>query len=70
MKTSTIQIQGMTCGGCVASVTRALKGVPGVKDVEVTLTPGRALVTFDESQTSEGVLTTAVQDAGYDVGQS
>ena len=56
----------MTCGGCVASVTRALKAVPGVQDVEVTLTPARALVTFDESQVDEGQLKTAIEDAGFD----
>ena len=41
----------MTCGGCVASVTRVLKAVPGVADVAVTLTPGAAKVTFDPART-------------------
>ena len=67
MKTATIEVQGMTCGGCVSAVTRALKTVPGVQDVEVTLKPGRAQVTFNESQTNEGALKAVVQDAGYDV---
>lgn len=70
MKTATIQVQGMTCGGCVSAVTRALKTVPGVQDVEVTLKPGRAQVTFDEGQTDEAAITAAVQDAGYDAGQT
>ena len=33
METITMNVEGMTCGGCVASVTRVLKAVPGVDDV-------------------------------------
>jgi copper chaperone len=40
METITMNVKGMSCGGCVASVTRVLKSVPGVTDVAVTLTPG------------------------------
>ncbi len=40
METVSLNVQGMTCGGCVASVTRVLKAVPGVDDVAVTLQPG------------------------------
>jgi len=67
METITMNVQGMTCGGCVASVTRVLKAMPGVADVSVTLQPGAAKVTFDPAQTSVPALRTAVEDAGYDV---
>lgn len=67
METITMNVQGMTCGGCVASVTRVLKAVPGVADVSVTLQPGAARVTFDPAQTGAPALRTAVEDAGYDV---
>ena len=30
METITMNVKGMSCGGCVASVTRVLKAVPGV----------------------------------------
>ena len=68
MKTSTIQINGMTCGGCVASVTKALQQVAGVQKVKVELSPGAAEVTFDEALVNEAALQDAVQDAGFDVG--
>ena len=29
METITMNVKGMSCGGCVASVTRVLKAVPG-----------------------------------------
>ena len=67
METVTMNVQGMTCGGCVASVTRVLKAVPGVADVAVTLTAGSAKVTFDPAKTGAPALKSAVEDAGFDV---
>jgi copper chaperone len=42
MATTTIKISGMTCSGCVNSVTKALKGVEGVKEANVELEKGQA----------------------------
>ena len=67
METITMNVRGMTCGGCVASVTRVLKAVPGVSDVAVSLTPGTAKVTYDPAKTAAPALRSAVEDAGYDV---
>ena len=67
METITMNVKGMTCGGCVASVTRVLKAVPGVSDVAVSLTPGTAKVTYDPARTAAPALRSAVEDAGYDV---
>lgn len=68
METITLNVEGMTCGGCVASVTRVLQAVPGVMNVAVTREPaGQATVTFDPAQTQVPALRAAVEDAGYDV---
>ena len=67
MQTDLIKVTGMTCGGCVNSVTRALKAVPGVAEVSVSLQPGEAKVQFDEQIASPGQLALAVQGAGYGV---
>ena len=67
METITMNVNGMTCGGCVASVTRVLKAVPGVADVAVTLHPGAAKVVFDAARTSAPALRAAIEDAGYEV---
>ena len=67
MKDATFDVKGMTCNGCVASVTRVLKAVPGVSDVTVTLQPGSASVVYDEARTSVDAMKTAVKDAGYGV---
>ena len=42
METTTIKVTGMSCGGCVASVTKVLTELPGVAKVDVRLTPGEA----------------------------
>jgi len=67
METITMNVKGMSCGGCVASVTRVLKAVPGVAEVNVTLNPGAAKVTFDPARTAAPALRSAIEDAGYDV---
>lgn len=67
MEHATLNVTGMTCQGCVASVTRVLKAVPGVSDVIVELTPGTAKIAYDESLATLPVLKAAIEDAGYDV---
>lgn len=67
MTTETITVKGMTCGGCVNSVTKALKGVAGVQEANVDLAGATATVTFDDTQTSVAALKEAVEDAGYDI---
>jgi len=67
METVSLNVQGMSCGGCVASVTRVLKAIPGVADVAVTLTPGVATVTYDPGRAGLPALRSAIEDAGYDV---
>ena len=39
METATLTVKGMTCMGCVNSVTKLLKAAPGVTDARVTLEP-------------------------------
>jgi copper ion binding protein len=67
METVTMNVKGMTCGGCVASVTRVLKAVPGVESVDVKLQPGQATVRYDASKVAVPRLKAAIEDAGYDV---
>jgi len=63
--TITLNVDGMTCGGCVQNVTNLLKGVGGVTGVAVTLEPGRAVVETDGSVDPARLIQT-VEAAGYD----
>jgi copper chaperone CopZ len=67
MRTETLKVNGMTCGSCVNSVTKALKSVGGVRDVAVSLDRGEARIEFNESSTSPERLRAAVRQAGYEV---
>ena len=67
MQTELLKITGMTCGGCVSSVTKALKAVAGVSDAKVSLSDGEARLQFDEAMTSPDRLKSAVLQAGYGV---
>lgn len=67
MQTEHIIVTGMTCGGCVNSLTRALKAVAGVGDVTVTLATGETSVQYDENLTSPEQLRSAVENAGYGI---
>lgn len=64
---TTLNINGMTCGGCVNSVTNALKQIDGVSNVQVSLADKNAVIDFDDSKTNVDSLKQAVEDAGYDV---
>lgn len=67
MKTQLLKVTGMTCGGCVQSVTRALQAVAGVDAVQVNLTTGEASVQYDEALATSAQLLVAVSTAGFEV---
>ena len=67
MKTEVLNVTGMTCGGCVASMKNALNALPGVANVAVSLPKKQAEVQFDESKLAVDQMRTALQSAGYDV---
>jgi copper chaperone len=65
-KNTQLNIKGMTCGGCVASVKRVLEAVPGVKAADVTLANGKAAVRHEDTLDVTR-LKTAVEEAGFEV---
>lgn len=67
MKTEYLNVTGMTCGGCVSSLTRALKMVAGVSDVQVELSTGKTTVQYDDNLALPEQIKQAVENAGYGV---
>ena len=65
MKTITLNIEGMHCGGCVKSVTRVLTELDGVQSADVQL-EGKANITFDENRVNVAQLIEVIEDAGFD----
>ncbi len=64
MERVTIGIEGMSCGGCVLSVEKALSGVRGVTRATVSLADKRAEVEGDALDAA--ALRDAVEAAGFD----
>lgn len=67
MTEAILTISGMTCGGCVNSVTRVLQAVPGVQQASVTLVPPQAKVSYDAALADPEKLARAVAEAGFTV---
>ncbi|MBN2579956.1 MAG: SO_0444 family Cu/Zn efflux transporter [Pirellulales bacterium] len=63
-----LEITGMTCSHCVEAVARALRECPGVRQVEVTLRPGRAVVSG--ADLDAGKLAAAVRALGYEASEA
>lgn len=64
--TKTINIEGMMCGHCEASVKKALEEVNGVTEAVVSHEKGTAIVTLS-SDVADDVLKKAVEDRDYTV---
>lgn len=60
--TTELKVTGMSCGHCVKAVEKALKAIPGVENVQVTLEPGKAVV---EGTASQQDMIAAVVEEGY-----
>lgn len=60
---TTINVTGMTCQHCVASVTEELSEVPGVEGVTVDLATGAVEITG--SGFTQDQLASAVKEAGF-----
>ncbi|MBA4098635.1 MAG: hypothetical protein C0484_17950 [Rhodospirillum sp.] len=59
-----LKVAGMSCGGCVSSVTQAVSAAaPGAK-VSVDLKSGEVAV---DGTVSKQAIVSAIEDAGYDV---
>ena len=65
VRTTTLAIDGMSCGACVRHVTRALDGMTGVVHVDVDLRTNQASVEHVPSFVDAASLIAAVRDAGY-----
>ncbi|OGA34811.1 MAG: hypothetical protein A3F75_03700 [Betaproteobacteria bacterium RIFCSPLOWO2_12_FULL_64_23] len=67
MQTATLGISGMTCGGCVRSVSKVLNALDGVAKADVSLDKRCAVVDYDAAKLDLDQIKRAVQEAGYEV---
>ena len=67
MQTVTMGISGMTCGGCVRSVTNVLTALDGVAKADVSLEKNNAVVAYDPAKVAVEQLKRSVVEAGFEV---
>jgi len=65
---ATIAVRGMTCAACAVRVQEAVKRVPGVEDVAVTVVPPEVRVWSKQPLDVEAVRS-AIRAAGYEPGE-
>lgn len=61
----TLDVRGMTCDSCAVHVTKALKSVPGVSEVDVPSWQSAQATLKASSDVPSEALVTAVKEAGY-----
>ncbi|MCX7179235.1 MAG: heavy-metal-associated domain-containing protein [Proteobacteria bacterium] len=66
METTVVKVAGMSCGGCVKSVTKVLLELPGVSSAEVSLERGEAVVGHDLDKVARQDLQRAIEAAGFE----
>jgi copper chaperone len=59
-----LKVEGMTCGHCAQTVTKAVEAVPAVERAVVDLKAGEVTV---GGNVDAGVVRQAITDAGYNV---
>ncbi|KAK3080296.1 hypothetical protein LTS18_002626, partial [Coniosporium uncinatum] len=65
MATTTLKVEGMTCGACTSSVESAFQGMAGVGNVSVALVMERAVVQHDPNIISPETIAEMIEDRGF-----
>jgi copper chaperone len=65
---TTLNVQGMSCGHCEASVKKAVGALGGVESVSVDLKGKTVTVDYDPGRVTLKAIKDAIEDQGYDVG--
>ena len=62
-----IQVEGMTCGHCVETVTQAVSSLDGIRQVSVDLDKKQVSVDFDESRINSEAISSKITEVGFEV---
>lgn len=65
LSTTTLAVEGMTCGACTSAVEGGFKNVPGIKSMSVSLLSERAVVEHDSSMVTPEAIAEIIEDRGF-----
>ncbi|KAF4448888.1 Cu2+-exporting ATPase [Fusarium austroafricanum] len=64
--TTTVAIEGMTCGACTSAVEGGFKDVPGLKNFSISLLSERAVIEHDPDLLTAEQIAEIIEDRGFD----
>lgn len=64
--TTTVAVEGMTCGACTSAIESGFKDVPGVYQFNISLLANRAVLVHDPSKLSAEKIAETIEDCGFD----
>lgn len=64
--TTTVAIEGMTCGACTSAVEKGFKDIAGVTKFNISLLAERAVITHDPWVLSSAQVVEIIEDRGFD----
>lgn len=64
VRTVTLRVKGVTCGGCATSVEKALTATGGVAAVRVSYERGTAVVRYDDKKVTVAKLREVINGTG------
>ncbi|KAF1954486.1 heavy metal translocatin [Byssothecium circinans] len=66
MATTTLKVEGMTCGACTSAIESGFQGVDGVGNVSISLVMERAVIQHDPNIISANQVKETIEDRGFD----
>ena len=66
MATTTLKVEGMTCGACTSAVESAFKNVDGAGNVSVSLVMERAVIQHDPRKLAPEAVKDMIEERGFD----
>ena len=67
-KTVTLNVDGMHCGNCAASIEKKLKATEGVQEVKVDFDKKEAWVKYDDEKLTVEKIQEAINSTGFKAG--
>jgi Cu+-exporting ATPase len=65
LTTTTVAIEGMTCGACTSAVEGGFKDIPGVKHFSISLLSERAVIEHDSDLLTAEQIADIIEDRGF-----
>ncbi|KAI2465277.1 heavy metal translocatin [Annulohypoxylon bovei var. microspora] len=63
--TTTIAVEGMTCGACTSAVEGAVTGLDGILRFNISLLAERAVITHDSTKVTAEKIAETIEDSGF-----